>query len=62
MPNTFDSYQADHNSVPPLTRAVLDAMPSRAGVTYGPVWSPSVINALLDALAAVEAKQISHGW
>ncbi|WP_285031967.1 hypothetical protein [Mycolicibacterium sp. lyk4-40-TYG-92] len=62
MPDTFDSYQANHNSVPPLTRAVLDGMPSRAGVTYGPAMTDTTIRALLDALAAMENKMIAHSW
>jgi hypothetical protein len=56
MSDTFDSYRSDPSSVPPLTRAVIAAMPTTLyGTTVGPVLSDKAIRALLNALAALEA-------
>jgi hypothetical protein len=63
MPDTWDTWQATPASVPPLTAAIIAAMPKTAfGTTVGPVATDKSLRSLLDALAGMEAKQIAHGW
>ena len=63
MSDTFDMWKANPSSINPLTAAVIDAMPkTMGGGTIGPTASDKSLRALLDALNALEGKQIAHGW
>jgi hypothetical protein len=57
MTDTFDSYQANPSSVPPLTRAIIAAMPTTmSGNVIGPCANDASQRAMLDALSSLETR------
>lgn len=57
MPDTYDNYLSNPNSVPALTRAICATYPETVfGVPIGPVVSGPALRALLDALANLETR------
>jgi hypothetical protein len=62
MPDTFDTYGTDPANVPPLTRAVIAAMPTTTyGKTVGPVLADKAFRALLDELSSLESRVTALG-
>ena len=61
--STYDNFIANPTSVPPLTRAVIAAMPTNAifGNTIGPALTDKSFRALLDALAGLEQRLTTAG-
>lgn len=68
MPDTYDTGTADINSLPPLTKALRQVWPPEFGTPtiaeagLQPVPTVDAMRKILDAIAALETKQISHGW
>lgn len=63
MPSdAFDTFQSNPNSVPPLTRAVINAMPKTvSGNVIGPCTNDASLRALLDALSSLESRVTTLG-
>jgi hypothetical protein len=63
MPDTYTNYIGSPTSVPPLTRAVIAAMPvTQFGNTVGPALTDKSFRSLLDALAGLEQRLITAGF
>jgi hypothetical protein len=62
MSDTYDQGNADPNTVPPLTRAIILAQPATVdGNRIGPTGSDKSLRAILDAIRALEARVIALG-
>lgn len=68
MTDTYDAGTADINSLPPITKALRLAWnpafgtPTIAEAGMQPVPTVDAMRKMLDAIKALEDKQIAHGW